>query len=168
VDFIVYLTDILTVDCSVYLLWTQWFWLSDFAFEIGFKARVSGRQGISRIFMFNLLPFTQYWITNISSYRKLIIIRYMYMYLSLIMWWWTFFLTIHCRCEQCLWPSVSTVQLETQAEIIMTKTEFQFWIYTKVCTTTNQNNIIWLWEIMFAFASLLYSKLRGEKMLLEI
>jgi hypothetical protein len=37
---------ILTAACSVYLTWTHWFWLLNFAIEMGHKAGATGRQGM--------------------------------------------------------------------------------------------------------------------------
>jgi hypothetical protein len=37
---------ILTTACSVYLTWTHWFWLLNFAIEMGLTAGATGRQGI--------------------------------------------------------------------------------------------------------------------------
>jgi hypothetical protein len=37
---------ILTADCSVYLIWIQWFWLLIYTFDMGRTAGATGRQGM--------------------------------------------------------------------------------------------------------------------------
>jgi hypothetical protein len=64
---------ILTADCSVYLIWTHWFWLLIFMFDMGRMAGATGRQGMLLLHG----TWSHFWYIQRSVYaHSLICISY--------------------------------------------------------------------------------------------